>query len=252
MPACFSNGLKTESVYDISELEKAIGYRFRNKGLLIECLTHKSFHHENPEAAPTHNERLEFLGDSVLGLMVVEYLFDSEGRLKESVMSKIKSYIVKSAVLSEVAKGISLGSYLRLGRGEEETGGRHKVSILSDAMEAVIGAVYIDGGFQEARHLIQRLFKDRLDTAIKSGEFHDYKSELQEECQLRVGVLPEYRLVGEEGQEHKKIFTVEVFVSGKRCGQGRGKSKKEAQTLAAKNALTSLRLTVRDSENSNL
>ena len=233
-----------------SELEKRVGCRFQNKDLLMEALTHRSFYHENPEQAPAHNERLEFLGDSVLGLVVVDYLYSSghgyssgygpEGSLRESMMSKIKSYVVKGAVLSEVAKGISLGSYLRLGRGEEETGGRHKASILTDVLEALIGAVYVDLGYEKARGLILGLFKEKLDAAILSGDFHDYKSELQEEVQMKSGVLPEYRLVKEEGQEHKKIFTVDVYVSGKHSGRGIGRSKKEAQVRAAKEALESL------------
>jgi ribonuclease-3 len=226
--------------HDISELEKNIGYEFKDKTLLLEALTHKSFQHENPRSAPHHNERLEFLGDSVLGMVVVDYLFNSRDRYTESMMSKIKSYIVKSKVLSEIAKGISLGNYLRLGKGEEETGGRNKVSILSDAMEALVGAVYIDGGYEKSKSLVLRLFKEKIDAAIKSRDFHDYKSELQEESQMRFGVLPEYRLVKEEGQEHKKVFTVEVFIAGERYGQGRGRSKKEAQTLAAKEALKNL------------
>lgn len=226
---------------DASGLQKSIGYGFTRRDLLLEALTHKSFHHENPEEAPAHNERLEFLGDSVLGLIVARYLFAAEGGYPESMMSKIKAHIVKGAVLSEVAKEISLGDYLRLGKGEEETGGRQKTSILSNALEALLGAVYMDGGYEEARGLILRLFKERLDRAMASGQFHDYKTELQEESQVLFRTLPEYRLVKEEGKEHKKIFTVEVFISGTGYGTGRGKSKKEAQALAAREALERIR-----------
>jgi ribonuclease-3 len=226
---------------DTSGLQRSIGYSFTRRDLLLEALTHKSFHHENPEEAPAHNERLEFLGDSVLGLIVARYLFAAEGGYPESMMSKIKAQIVKGAVLSEVAREISLGDYLRLGKGEEETGGRQKTSILSNALESLLGAVYMDGGYEEARGLILRLFKERLDRAMASGQFHDYKTELQEESQVLFRTLPEYRLVKEEGKEHKKIFTVEVFISGTGYGTGRGKSKKEAQALAARKALEKIR-----------
>jgi ribonuclease-3 len=226
---------------DASELEKSIGYSFKNKKLLIEALTHRSFRHEYPREAAADNERLEFLGDSVLGLSVADYLHCSEGEpLPESMMSKIKSFAVKKPVLSEIAKALSLGEFLRVGKGEEETGGRHKASILADALEAVIGAVYLDGGFDEAEDLVHRLFKDRLDEAMRSGEFHDYKTELQEESQMRFGVLPEYRILREEGQEHMKIFTVEVLIGGRSLGTGTGRSKKEAQARAAKEALGGL------------
>jgi ribonuclease-3 len=225
---------------DISTLEEKIGYRFGNGKLLPEALTHKSFHHENPRKAPAHNERLEFLGDSVLGLVIVDYLFRLGSGYKESTMSKIKSFIVKGKILSEIAASISLGDYIRIGRGEEDTGGRGKTSILSNTLEALIGAVYIDGGLKEARALVYRLFKEKLDAAIKYGDFHDYKTDLQEMSQMRLGVLPEYRLVGEKGSEHKRVFAYEVYISGERFGHGTGRSKKEAQAAAAKEALKAL------------
>lgn len=229
------------SKQDIAELESRLGYYFKNKELLIEALTHKSFHHENPEKAPSHNERLEFLGDSVLGLIVVEYLFNAYKDYSESSMSKIKSYLVKEAVLSDIAEGILLGTYLRLGKGEEETGGRKKKSILADAIEAVFGAIYLDGGHEYARDIILRLLMNKIDTAISSEQFFDFKTELQEKIQLRFGVLPEYRIVKQEGKEHKKIFTVDVFVGDSKLGSGRGRSKKEAETIAAKEALSKIK-----------
>lgn len=232
--------LHSASQANLSELEKALGYTFRNKNLLLKALTHKSFHHENPESAPFHNERLEFLGDSVLGLVVTEYLFKKEQGYPESHMSKLKSQIVKGSVLSEVAADISLGTCLRIGKGEEETGGRHKKSIISDSLEAVFGAVYIDGGIENAKNTVLRLLKNRLDSLIKSGDFYDHKSALQEETQMTFGILPVYRLISAQGAEHKKIFTVDVFINGKFHGRGTGKTKKEAETLAAKEALKGL------------
>lgn len=229
------------SKQEIEELETSLGYYFKDKGLLLEAVTHKSFHHENPDKAFSYNERLEFLGDSVLGLVVVEYLFKLEKSYSEAIMSKIKSYIVKEAVLSDAAESISLGAYLRLGKGEKETGGRGKKSILADAMEAVFGAVYIDGGFERARDAILRLLQGRIDAAVSSEQFFDYKTDLQEESQVKFGVLPRYVTVKQEGEEHKKIFTVEVYIKGDRFGRGSGRSKKEAETIAAKEALLKIK-----------
>ena len=223
--------------HDISHLEDSLGYRFRDKNIFLEALTHKSFFHENPDKADAYNERLEFLGDSVLGFVIVEYLFLSDYKLTESVMAKTKSYLVKESVLSEIANEISLGKYLRLGKGEEVTGGRTKRSLLADAVEALLGAVYIDGGYEKARSLIVRLFKEKIDTIMRSGEFHDFKTELQEKTQLLFSTIPEYKIIRQEGAEHKKLFTIEVYIEGERYGDGTGKSKKEAETLAAKEAL---------------
>jgi len=228
------------SEQDISELEKSLGYFFKRKELLIEALTHRSFAHENPDKAGAYNERLEFLGDSVLGFVIVEYLFLSKNQLTESVMAKTKSYLVKESILSEIASSLSLGKYLRLGKGEEATGGRTKKSLLADAVEAVLGSVYLDGGYRKVKELVLRLFKGKIDAILSSGEFYDFKTELQEETQLLFGSIPEYRLAKQEGEEHKKIFTVEVYVTGKKFGTGKGKSKKEAETLAAREALKKL------------
>ncbi len=227
---------------DISELENKLDYHFRNKKLLIEALTHKSFYHEHPEKAEAYNERLEFLGDSVLGLVIVEYLFLLKDKLPESIMAKTKSYVVKEAVLSEIAKNISLGKYLRLGKGEQATGGRTKRSLLADAMEAIFGAVYIDSDYEGAKRLILRLLKDKIDYIINSGEFYDFKTELQERSQLIFSTIPEYKIVKQEGEEHNKFFTVEVYIAGKKFGTGSGRSKKEAETNAAKEALTKLEI----------
>ncbi len=221
-------------------LEESLGYCFHNRDLFTEALTHKSYFHEHPGEARAHNERLEFLGDSVLGLVVVEHLYGLDDLYDESTMSKIKSYIVKKAVLCDIAKEMSLGGHLRMGRGEEDTGGRKKTSILSDSMEAIIGAVYLDGGPGAARDLVIRLLGGRLERAIESGDYYDYKTELQEKCQMSFGVLPVYRLASEEGREHMKSFTVEALVNDRVCGTGKGRSKKEAQQEAAREALDKL------------
>ena len=223
---------------EFSELENQLDYHFRNKDFLLEALTHRSFYHENPDKAHAYNERLEFLGDSVLGFVIVEYLFSLVDSFPESVMAKAKSYLVKEAVLSEIARSISLGKFLRLGKGEEHTGGRTKKSLLADAFEALLGAVYIDGGYEPARKLVMGLFKEKVDTIIFSREFHDFKTELQEKTQLLFNSIPEYQIIKQEGEEHKKVFTVEVYVAGEKFGRGTGKSKKEAETIAAQEALS--------------
>jgi ribonuclease-3 len=225
---------------NVNELEENLGYYFKDKTVLIEALTHRSFYHENPDKADGYNERLEFLGDSVLGFVVVEYLFLSDKRLTEAVMAKTKSYLVKESVLSEIAYAISLGECLRLGKGEDATGGRTKKSLLADAVEAVLGAVYLDGGYEKARALILRLFNEKIEKVMSSGEFHDFKTELQEKTQMLFGTIPDYRLIRQEGAEHRKTFTVEVYIAGEMFGTGGGKSKKEAEIFAAREALGKL------------
>jgi ribonuclease III len=226
--------------HTLKELENVLGYSFRDRQILMNALTHRSFFHEHPDKTRDYNERLEFLGDSVLGFVIVEYLYLSDSSLTESIMAKAKSYLVKESVLSEIAASLSLGTYLRLGKGEESTGGRTKRSLLADAAEAVFGAVYLDGGYENARRLILDLFRDKIDIVLMSGEFHDFKTELQEKTQLLFTSVPEYRIIRQEGEEHSKIFTVEVYIEGKKYGTGSGKSKKESETNAAQKALRKL------------
>lgn len=229
MPVYYSKNLE--------ELERVLGYNFKSKELLIIALTHKSYHHENPEEAPICNERLEFLGDAVLGLAISEILYRNEQNFMESDMSKMKSYLVRESVLYEIASKISLGSYLLLGKGEEFTGGRAKKSILSDAVEAVFGALFLDSNYEITKSVISKLFKDKIDKVISKKEGYDFKTELQEKCQGLYGVLPEYKIVKQEGEEHKKIFTAEVYINSVFFGRGTGRSKKDAQMNAAKEAL---------------
>ena len=229
---------------DLEKLEERLGYFFENKRTLVEALTHKSFYHENPNKAASYSERLEFLGDSVLALVIVDHLFAHDLEFTESMMSRIKSYLVRGALLSEIASEISLGDYIRLGKGEEVTGGRAKKSILADALEAVFGAIYLDGGFDSAQNAILKLFTSRIQAVIASGDYHDYKTELQERSQTIFGVLPEYRVVRQEGVEHHKKFTVEVFIGNRKLGRGQGESKKEAETMAAREAMERLDKTV--------
>ncbi len=233
MPASYLKSLKN--------LEKRLNYNFRDINLLVEALTHTSFSNEAPNEHIPHNERLEFLGDAVLGLAVVEELYRAKEGMKESEMAKLKAFLVSKSVLARVAKDIKLGRYLRLGKGEDASGGRQKENILADAMEAVFGAVFLDSNYEKAKDVISRLMRKRLDSTIRTGHAHDYKTELQELTQQLHGSLPEYRTIKEEGQEHNKEFTVAVYVNGKRLGRGKGKSKKEAQMKAARGALRKLK-----------
>ena len=218
-------------------ITESLGYVFRDKGLLEEALTHKSYYHENREIAASHNERLEFLGDAVIGLIIVEYLFLQEKQYPESVLAKVKSYLVSEMVLAEIAASLSLGKYLLLGKGEESTGGRDKKSILANALESLIGAVYLDSDYERTKSIVLDFFRERIDSAIQSGEFFDYKTELQEKTQLLYGTLPEYRVIRQQGEEHKRVFTVAVYLNGKELGIASGRRKKEAETLAAQKAL---------------
>jgi len=233
--------MRASYLRNLEKLEKDLGHSFSNKNLLIEALTHRSHHHENPDRVQCYNERLEFIGDSVLGLAVAEYLFNYSRDFSESEMSKIKSYVVRGALLSEIAADISIGDYLRLGKGEDETGGRTKRSILANSMEAILGAVCLDAGYESARKTVIGLLEGRILEAIRSGQYHSYKTELQEESQMRFGVLPDYLIVSQEGEEHQTIFTVEVCIKGKKFGRGTGKNKKEAQTAAAREAIEKLK-----------
>ena len=222
------------------EVEKNLHYCFSRKELLLEALTHKSYYHENRNKTDLHNERLEFLGDSVIGLVIVELLFLHDQSSSEAVLAKIKSYIVSEPVFAEIAQELSLGESLLLGKGEKSTGGITKKSILANTLEAIIGAVYLDGGFEAAKKIIQRLFSKRITRAMESGDFFDYKTELQEKSQMLLGKLPEYHVIRQQGDEHERIFTVAVSLNGKQLGIASGRRKKEAETLAAKEALTHL------------
>ena len=224
----------------LEEVEKSLQYSFTNAELLREALTHKSYYHENRKKTRSHNERLEFLGDSVIGLVIVEFLFLHEASHSEAVLAKIKSYIVSEPVFAGIAQELMLGESLLLGKGERATGGRSKKSILANTLEAVVGAIYLDSGFETVRKIILRLFRQRLVAAMESGDFFDYKTELQEKSQMLFGTLPDYQVIGQEGEEHERIFTVTVFLNGRQLGIASGRRKKEAETLAAKKALRAL------------
>jgi ribonuclease III len=219
------------SSYD--DLRQALGRPDLDPGLLDRALTHRSFAYENG-GLPT-NERLEFLGDSVLGLIVTETLYMTHPDLDEGRLAKLRAAVVNARALADVARVIGLGEHIKLGRGEENTGGRAKSSILSDTVEAVIGAVYLSGGFEAAGGVVHRLFDPLMDAAAELGAGLDWKTSLQElSAQHGLGV-PEY-IIEDSGPDHAKTFVARVRVGGKLYGHGTGRSKKEAEQQAAETA----------------
>lgn len=225
----------------LPSLEKRIGYAFRDPAMLARALTHKSFANENRSTRVLHNETLEFLGDAVLGFVIGDLIFKGFPALQEGALSKIKAHLVSAATLSQKAKELELGRWLRLGSGEARSGGAKKDSLLADALEAVIAAIYLDGRLAAVTPFISRLFeKDISGIDLTDLSFHDYKTTLQEAAQ-RLGLpLPEYRVLEEIGPDHDKTFLVELFWNGVPFTRGRGPSKKEAQREAARSALEKL------------
>lgn len=223
----------------INELEKAIGYSFDNKSLITTALTHSSFYNEAKAKGNDvqYNERLEFLGDSVLSLITSVYLFTCNRDLFEGDLTKIRAGVVCENALFDYACEINLGKYLRLGKGEENTGGRTRKSILADAFEAVIAAIYLDGGLECARNFVLPYIKSASAKLIKSGATEDYKTLLQKFIQQAKGEVLEYIVVGESGPSHQKTFEVQVTLNNNPIGKGTGNSKREAEQQAARKAL---------------
>lgn len=216
-------------------LQRALGYRFKDPLLLLRCLTHVSYERKHGE---DHNEVLEFLGDAVLDLAVSDLLIRSNPDKSEGVLSKMRAALVNSTVLAEKAAALNFGPALRIGKGEEWSGGRTKPSILAGAFEAVLGGVYKDGGYDAARAVVERFFGADV-TAKKLGQ-HDYKTRLQEISQMLYRTPPAYRIVAATGPDHEKRFVTEIAVGGKILGIGEGRSKKQSEQEAAKRALSEL------------
>jgi ribonuclease III len=216
-------------------LVAALGYEPRDESLLAQAFAHRSWCAEHPEY--DSNERLEFLGDSVLGFLVADHVFRAEAGLSEGVLTDVRKAVVNAVCLAEVAIELGLGEHLRLGKGEEQSGGREKPSILSDAMEAVLGAVYLDGGLDEARRLVVQLLGDRIDAAVAAGGGdQDHKSRLQERLAVVTTETPLYSFDA-TGPDHARHFTVTVTAGGHELGVGAGRSKKQAEQQAARAAL---------------
>ncbi len=226
---------KNSAVPDFEKFEKKIGYKFKNRDLLLRAVTHSSYANENRAEKVLDNERLEFLGDSVLGMNTALYLFEKYPNEHEGELTKMRSALVCTTALCERARAINLGDELRLGHGEESGGGRERDSILADAFEAVIGAIYLDSGEEEVRRFIKRFVFD----AEKGAEWTvtDYKTTLQEIVQKNRGEKLSYRTLETNGPDHERNFTVEVMINSNHIGTGYGHSKKEAEQMAAREAL---------------
>lgn len=222
---------------DLGDLEARLGYRFRNPALLTQALTHKSYLNETTEDASGDNERLEFLGDAVLDLVVSEALVEREPEWSEGDLSRSKASLVREESLASAASDAEIGRFLRLGRGERLTRGDQKPSLLADALEAVIAAIYLDGGLEAAGQVVRRLLVNPKTADAIGAENEDSKTSLQEVCQRKFGELPVYRLLSESGPDHDKRFTVEVVVQGMARGTGEGRTKKQAEQRAALKAL---------------
>jgi ribonuclease-3 len=222
---------------DIDSLQAALGISFRDISILRQSLVHRSYLNENPDLNLESNERLEFLGDAILGFVVAEEIYRRFPDLSEGELTKLRSALVRGETLSRVAMELGLGEYLYLGHGEEDSGGRSRPRNLSCGLEAVMGAVLVDRGFETAKDFIMRILGSELEQAIQDKLIADYKSLLQQIIQSERKVTPIYRTVEEMGPDHAKIFTVEVLAGGSILGQGSGRSKRAAEMEAAREAL---------------
>lgn len=225
----------------LSQLEKQIGVTFKSKKLLQNAFIHRSYLNENKDSALPSNEKLEFLGDSVLSLITSVHLYEKYPKFKEGDYTEIKSAIVKTGSLATAAEQLDLGSYLYLSKGEEQGDGRKNKNILADTFEALIAVIFLDQGFQVANQfVITHLFKDVLGHVVEKGQYLSAKSRLQEIFQAKYKTVPLYKVMNSEGPEHKRIFTIAVYLHKKKLGSGTGFSKKEAEEKAALAAFRTL------------
>ena len=222
----------------MKQLEEKLGYKFKNRALLLNALTHSSYANENREEGVPSNERLEFLGDSVLGFTAAKHLYAVEPSLPEGKMTRLRAELVCEHSLYGVARELDLGAYLRMGHGEEKNGGRQRASILADATEAVIAAIFLDGGIEAAVSFVERMVLSP--EAVKAHHASDYKTELQELVQRKPDQQLKYTDAGESGPDHDKVFLSEVSLNGELIGRCSGRTKKEAEQAAACRALERL------------
>ncbi len=223
-------------MFDVKKVEERIKYTFKNKDLLKKALTHRSSVRDKTKS----NERLEFLGDAVLELVVTEFLINNYKTIDEGKLSKIRAASVNTKALASIAKKLELFNYIIVGKSERKEGIIYNESILEDTFEAIVGAIYLDGGLEKARKFIEYYLADTIKTIVEKGIIFDYKTYLQELTQRVFGSLPVYEIVKEEGQEHNKTFYCDVYVNDIKYGFGVGKSKKEAEKNAAKEAVEKL------------
>jgi ribonuclease-3 len=222
---------------DTSALQKTIGIKFKSVDLLLESLTHRSYLNENPKAGVTHNERLEYLGDAVLELIVSEELYEKFPKEPEGQLTVLRAALVNYQILAKVAEAVGLQDFIMMSRGERKDTGRAREVILANAIEAVIGAVYLDQGLEKTRAFVKKFVMENLAEVLKTKSYKDAKSELQEIVQEKFRVTPTYRVLGEEGPAHKRVFTMGVYFGEKMIAEGEGQSKQDAEIEAAKNAL---------------
>lgn len=222
---------------DLKKLQCNINYRFQDESLLRHAMAHSSYTNEHRSEVPGSNERLEFLGDSVLGLIAAEYLFSHYQHLPEGSLTKMRALLVCEESLFGFAQQIDLGQFLLLGHGEERAGSRTRPSIVSDAFEALLAAIYLDGGLESAKQFALPFLKQGAAEIEEHNHRYDYKTTLQEIAQQNPGELISYKLVGTTGPDHAKVFEVHCFLNSNLLGKGTGKSKKEAEQMAAKEAL---------------
>jgi ribonuclease-3 len=233
--------MRASSSENLSALESSIGYTFKKKAFLKEAMTHKSFAHEQQKTQIVFNERMEFLGDAVLELVMSEFLYCMYQDYTEADLSKIKAYAVQESTLADIAQSLSIGDYLKFGKGEELTGGRRKPSLLANAYEALLAAIYLDGGYKKAKNFVLSFLTPKIEDLAINNFLFDFKTKFQEVVQAQFGILPKYITHREEGPEHKKIFEVNVFINDDYYGSGKGKTKKAAAQKAAEAGLKKIR-----------
>ncbi|TDT61607.1 ribonuclease III [Fonticella tunisiensis] len=232
--------MNIERKNQLLKFQERLGINFENLYILNTALTHSSYAHQYNLKYNDHNERLEFLGDSVLSVIVSEYLYRKYKNKQEGKLSRIRAGVVCEGSLAEVARKLEINKYILIGKGEELSGGRDKDSLLADACEAIIAAIYLDKGLEAARNFVLKYLTDKIDVIVKDHNYNDYKSKLQEYVQRNLLSTIEYKVVSESGPAHDRTFHIDVYLDNKCFGKGTGKSKKEAEQRAAREALNKL------------
>lgn len=222
---------------DFEQIEKKLGFKFKNKELLVQAFTHRSYINENPEFNLSHNERLEFLGDAVMELIVTEHLYKDHPDKTEGDMTNWRAALVNAKMLTSVAEELGFNDFLLLSKGEAKEGGKARAYILANSWEAVVGAIYLDSGYEAAEKFIKKYLLSRLPEIIKEGSYKDSKSKFQEEAQEKVSITPNYKVIKESGPDHNKKFVVGVYLGESLVAEGEGSSKQEAEESAARSAL---------------
>ncbi len=233
--------LDEKRLEQLKKLANRFGHALKNPDLLNKALTHKSYANENQCLFLKDNERFEFLGDSVIDLIVSRYLLYQDHNMTEGELSKVRAQVVNEQSLAQFARTLNLGEYMLLGKGEEGSGGRDKNSLLSNTFEAVIAALFLDSSFERIYQMFLGVFRERIDEITAQKRITDYKGQLQKYCQSRILAKPQYRLISEAGPDHNKIFRIQAFILGEPYGIGVGKTKKEAEQAAARLSYNTIR-----------